>query len=74
MSLMVDPATVASAAKGAGRRPREAKESYKVNWTTTILLAVAGLTVIIPLYFAVAMSLKTAAEAASGTGFILRSS
>jgi len=69
MSLLIDPTTVSAAAPARGaRRGREPRESYRVNWTTTILLAVAGLTVVIPLYFAIAMSLKTNAEAASGTG------
>jgi raffinose/stachyose/melibiose transport system permease protein len=41
----------------------------RVNWTVTILLIVGCLTVIVPLYFAVIMSLKTDRQAASGSGF-----
>jgi len=44
-------------------------EGYRINWTATILLMVGALTVIIPLYFAVAMAFKTAEQSVSGTGF-----
>jgi raffinose/stachyose/melibiose transport system permease protein len=40
-----------------------------VNWTVTILLAVGCLTVLVPPYFAVIMSLKTDRQAAAGSGF-----
>ena len=75
MSLTIDPATAAAAATTEAQqqsttqlRRRQSGEGYKINWTSTIILMVCGLTVIIPLYFAIAMSLKTSAEAASGTG------
>ena len=40
-----------------------------VNWWLTGLLALCSLTIAIPLYFAIAMSLKTAAQTGTGTGF-----
>jgi raffinose/stachyose/melibiose transport system permease protein len=68
MSVAIDPATVSAVTPDRARRQRDPKESYRPNWTTTVLLLIASLTVLIPLYFAIAMSLKTASEAASGTG------
>jgi raffinose/stachyose/melibiose transport system permease protein len=57
------------------RRPRrrrgEHEEDYKVNWGLTALIAAASLTVLIPLYFTVAMALKSSQEATTGTGFSL---
>jgi raffinose/stachyose/melibiose transport system permease protein len=41
----------------------------EVNWTLTCVLLVASLFVLVPLYFTIAMSLKTAQEAVSGNGF-----
>ena len=40
-----------------------------VNWPLTILLLAASLLVLVPLYFTIAMSLKTSQEAVSGNGF-----
>jgi raffinose/stachyose/melibiose transport system permease protein len=40
-----------------------------INWWVTGILAVCALSVIIPLYFAIAMSLKSAAQTGTGTGF-----
>jgi raffinose/stachyose/melibiose transport system permease protein len=53
------------------RRIRAPRESYKVNWGLTALMGAASLFVLVPLYFAIAMSLKTAQQAATGTGFSL---
>ena len=44
------------------------------NRIVTVLLIIASLTVLVPLYFTVTMALKTSAEAASGTGLALPSS
>ncbi len=46
----------------------------RINWRLTVLLAVVSLSVLIPLYFTVAMALKTSAEASSGTGLSFPSS
>jgi raffinose/stachyose/melibiose transport system permease protein len=51
------------------RRRRESDEGGPINWTATILLAVCSLTVLIPLYFAIAMALKSPAQTGTGTGF-----
>ena len=53
------------------RRPREREEGYTVNWGLTALIAAASITVLVPLYFTIAMALKSAEEAATGTGFSL---
>jgi raffinose/stachyose/melibiose transport system permease protein len=68
MSTTLNAPVVAAASTKTARRRRDPKESYRPNWPITIFLLVASLTILIPLYFAIAMSLKTAAEAASGTG------
>jgi raffinose/stachyose/melibiose transport system permease protein len=41
------------------------------NWAVTIGLMVAALTVIVPLYVAIAMSLKSSSQAANGSAFAL---
>ncbi|WP_018156456.1 carbohydrate ABC transporter permease [Demetria terragena] len=41
------------------------------NWKVTLLLVACSLTVLLPLYLAVSMSLKTDAEARTGSGFSL---
>ena len=54
--------------KAGQRRPMNIR-GQRFNWTATILLLVGALTVIVPLYFAVIMALKTDQQAASGSGF-----
>ncbi len=44
------------------------KEDGHKSWGLTILLFVCSLTVLVPLYFTIAMSLKSSSEAATGTG------
>jgi raffinose/stachyose/melibiose transport system permease protein len=68
MSVAINPAAAAAVTTPEARRSKDPKESYRPNWVTTSLLLLASLTILIPLYFAITMSLKTAAEAASGTG------
>ena len=53
------------------KRRRVTTEDGRVNWGLTALMCLAGLTVIIPFYFAISMSLKTAQQAITGTGFAL---
>lgn len=55
----------------ARRRDRVGGE--RTNWTATILLAVCALTVLVPLYVTVSMSLKTTAQAVDGRAFSLPS-
>jgi raffinose/stachyose/melibiose transport system permease protein len=49
--------------------PLRIRKGDKVNWTSTGLLIVGSLTVLVPLYFAITMSLKTDQQAAAGSGF-----
>ena len=51
------------------RKPRPIPEGGRVNWGLTIIVAVCSLTVVIPLYFAIAMALKSPAQTGTGTGF-----
>lgn len=52
------------------RRPREADDdTRKTNWWATALIAVCSLTVLIPLYLAVVVALKTPDQLTQGTGF-----
>ena len=47
------------------RRPRPIPEGGRVNWGLTIIIAIVSLIVIIPLYFAIAMALKSPAQTSS---------
>jgi raffinose/stachyose/melibiose transport system permease protein len=49
-------------------RHRPVPEGGRVNWGLTIIIAIVSLIVIIPLYFAIAMALKSPAQTSS-TGF-----
>jgi raffinose/stachyose/melibiose transport system permease protein len=60
------PAPARRAKRGRGGDPRE---DFKVNWTLTGLVLLASLTVLIPLYFTLAMAFKSSQQAASGSGF-----
>ena len=56
------------------RRRRRTKnvaddDSRKINWWVTALIAVCSLTILIPLYLAVVVALKTPDQLAAGTGF-----
>lgn len=54
------------------KRVRESDDdSRKTNWWATALIAVCSLTVLVPLYLAVAVALKTPEQVANGTGFEL---
>jgi raffinose/stachyose/melibiose transport system permease protein len=51
------------------KRTRDPREDFKVNWTLTAIVIACSLTVLLPLYFTLAMAFKSAQQAASGTGF-----
>ena len=54
------------------RRRRAAEiDTRPINWWATAFVAVCSLTVLIPLYLAVVVALKTPAQLADGTGFEL---
>ena len=62
--------TVAAAAPAIlPRRRRNVPDGIRVNWGLTILLAICALIVLVPLYFAIAMALKSPAQTGTGTGF-----
>lgn len=44
-------------------------EGYRISWGVTIVLALCALTVLVPLYFTLAMSFKTPEQSVAGTGF-----
>jgi raffinose/stachyose/melibiose transport system permease protein len=66
----VDSAAVQS---GAGRPQRKRRRvgQERTNWSGTVLLLLAAITVAIPLYVTVVMSLKTDAQAVDGNAFSL---
>jgi len=51
------------------RRPRRAAAGGRVNWGLTIIIAICSLSILIPLYFAIAMALKSPAQTGAGSGF-----
>jgi len=67
MATQVTTAAV-STTIGAHRR-RRLPDGVRVNWGLTILLAICALIVLVPLYFAIAMALKSPAQTGTGTGF-----
>jgi raffinose/stachyose/melibiose transport system permease protein len=71
MATSLTPPGPAAVAAPARRRRRENSEEGggRPNWVATVLLLLCALTVIVPLYFTIAMALKSAEQAASGSGF-----
>ncbi|MET9830968.1 carbohydrate ABC transporter permease [Streptomyces sp. NPDC006385] len=61
----IDPTVTARAAEAI----KAPKERYRVSWFQTTLLVLGTLVVLVPLYFAVSMALKSDRQAASGSGF-----
>lgn len=53
------------------RRRRGRVGQERTNWSTTILLALASLTVLVPLYVTISMSLKSTSQAVDGNAFSL---
>jgi raffinose/stachyose/melibiose transport system permease protein len=68
MATQVTTAAVGVAAIEPRRR-RRAPDGIRINWGLTILLAICALIVLVPLYFAIAMALKSPAQTGTGTGF-----
>jgi raffinose/stachyose/melibiose transport system permease protein len=58
-------AVVSTRTKHGPTRPR----GERVNWGLTALITATSLIVLLPLYFTVAMALKSSQEATTGTGF-----
>ena len=61
----------AVAAPTRRRRGRVGQE--RTNWTTMVILFLCALTVLLPLYVTVSMSLKTTEQAVDGNAFSLPS-
>jgi raffinose/stachyose/melibiose transport system permease protein len=62
------------AISAAPRRKRQGdsdEDTRRINWWATALIAVCSLTILIPLYLAVVVALKTPDQLVSGTGFEL---
>lgn len=57
--------------RGRRRPGRESDDTRRTNWWATALIAVCSLTVLIPLYLAVVVALKTPDQLVAGTGFEL---
>lgn len=51
------------------RRSAEDDDTRKTNWWATALIAVCSITVLVPLYLAVVVALKTPEQLTQGTGF-----
>lgn len=43
----------------------------RVNWSTTVILILCAVTVLLPLYVTISMSLKTSGQAVDGNAFSL---
>jgi raffinose/stachyose/melibiose transport system permease protein len=71
MTAQISTPTVAGAPRIATRRRRQRPipQGGRVNWGLTIIVALCSLTIVIPLYFAIAMALKSPAQTGAGTGF-----
>ncbi|KZE92023.1 MULTISPECIES: carbohydrate ABC transporter permease [unclassified Agromyces] len=57
------------ARRGRRRPGRESDDTRRINWWATALIAVCSLTVLIPMYLAVVVALKTPDQLAGGSGF-----
>lgn len=60
------PASTSTRPDTKGSRPSRRR---RANWPVTILLLLASLSVLVPLYFTLAMAFKTSEQAVRGTGF-----
>lgn len=69
--IEAEDATRAVVVPSRRRRVREDGDTRRTNWWATVLIAVCSLTILIPLYLAVSVALKTPAQLADGTGFEL---
>jgi len=65
------PPSTRAVTTDAGRRRRGRIGQERTNWSTTILLVLASLTVLVPLYVTVSMSLKSTSQAVDGNAFSL---
>jgi raffinose/stachyose/melibiose transport system permease protein len=68
MTTQVSAAPAVVPSLGAHRR-RRVREGGRINWGLTIVVAIVSLVVLLPLYFAVAMALKSPTQTGTGAGF-----
>jgi raffinose/stachyose/melibiose transport system permease protein len=68
MAAQVTVAPTAAQQVGIQRRG-PVREGIRVNWGLTIVVAIVSLVILVPLYFAIAMALKSPAQTGTGTGF-----
>ena len=65
---MTGAASSSGVTSGFRRNRKSNREGFKVNWWLTALMLAASLTVLLPLYFTVAMALKSPDQIGTGTG------
>jgi raffinose/stachyose/melibiose transport system permease protein len=68
MTTQVSAAPAVVPSLGAHRR-RRVREGGRINWGLTIVVAIVSLVVLLPLYFAVAMALKSPTQTGTSAGF-----
>ncbi len=68
MATQVTSVPTAVPQVGTHRR-RRMREDGRINWGLTIVISIVSLIVLLPLYFAIAMALKSPAQTGTGTGF-----
>lgn len=69
-SATTTPLQAEQVLRGRRRRPaRDDDDTRRINWWATALIAVCSLTVLVPLYLAVVVALKTPDQLVTGTGF-----
>jgi raffinose/stachyose/melibiose transport system permease protein len=69
MATQVTTATTAVSRTRVRRRGPVPTGGIRVNWGLTIIVAIVSLFVLVPLYFAIAMALKSPAQTGTGSGF-----
>lgn len=65
------PPTTRALTTDVARRRKGRVGQERINWSTTILLVLASLTVLVPLYVTISMSLKSTSQAVDGNAFSL---
>ena len=65
------PPTTRATTTDVTRRRKGRVGQERINWSTTILLILASLTVLVPLYVTISMSLKSTSQAVDGNAFSL---
>jgi raffinose/stachyose/melibiose transport system permease protein len=70
MATVTEPVVTGAPRITTTRRRRNiVSEAGRVNWKLTIIVAICSLTIVLPLYFAIAMALKSPAQTGAGSGF-----